>query len=451
MCQAVSSGDREFLESTIKEYDSDNEAEFQQAMNVMAISFYASSTFFCSCSTPLTPSQSYLQYSPSRSSLAWMDALSSSNDSAVGPDDIHYQMMLKHLPSEVLNTLLIILNDIWLTGNFRSSWRQSSYVVPIPKPGKDTSDPTNYRPIALTSCVCKVMERMVNNRLVWYLERNIIITPTQRGFRKGRSTTHQLVRLESFVRDAFIQKQHATAIFFDLEKAYDTTWKFGILKDLHDTGLRGRLPLFIAGFLSDRKFQVRVGGSYSKLCEQGSILSVTLFCLKINSIIKAVCPGVDYSLYVDDFLICYRSKHIHIIEKHLQRSLNKLQEWADTNGFKFSTAKTVCVHFCHLRTFHSDPQLLKFGWICCRSYGVMGVLIWGFWLIQIFSGARTCSTSSMTMPSLVGLRFHPPPGWPKTLSILSVCLSVTLLNVSDCAPDFAMKALEHRNVFDAAG
>ena len=100
------------------------------------------------------------------------------------------------------------------------------------------------------------------------MERNKIITPTQSRFRKGRSTTDQLVRLESFVREAFIQKQHATAIFFDLEKAYDTTWKFGILKDLHDTGLRGRLPLFIAGFLSDRKFKVRVAGSYSKLCEQ---------------------------------------------------------------------------------------------------------------------------------------------------------------------------------------
>jgi len=91
------------------------------------------------------------------------DALSNSNDFAVGPDDINYQM-LKQLPSEVLNTLLNILNEIWLTGNFPSSWRQS-YVVPIPKPGKDTSDPTNYHPIALTSCVCKTMERMVNNRL----------------------------------------------------------------------------------------------------------------------------------------------------------------------------------------------------------------------------------------------------------------------------------------------
>ena len=91
-----------------------------------------------------------------------LDALSSSNDSAVAPEDIHYQM-LKHLPSEVLNTLLSILNDIWLTGNFPSSWRQS-YVVPIRKPGKDTSNPTHYRPIALTSFVCKVMESMVNNR-----------------------------------------------------------------------------------------------------------------------------------------------------------------------------------------------------------------------------------------------------------------------------------------------
>ena len=80
----------------------------------------------------------------------------------------------------------------------------------------------------------------------------------QSGVRKGRSTTDQLVCLETFVREAFIQKQHAAVIFFDLEKAYDTTWKYGILKDLHDAGLRGRLPLFISGFLSDRKFQVRV-------------------------------------------------------------------------------------------------------------------------------------------------------------------------------------------------
>jgi len=112
------------------------------------------------------------------------------------------------------------------------------------------------------------MEWMINNRLVWYLERNKIITPTQSGFCKGRSTTDQLLLLETFIREGFIQKQHVTAIFFNLEKAYDTKWKYGIMKDLHDAGLQGRLPLFIAEFLSDRKFQVRVCGTYSKLCEQ---------------------------------------------------------------------------------------------------------------------------------------------------------------------------------------
>jgi len=127
-----------------------------------------------------------------------LDALSNSKDSAVGPDDIHYQM-LKHLLSETLNTLLNILNDIWITGNFPSSWCQS-YVVPIRKPGKDSTNPTNYHPIALTSCVCKIIERTINNRLVWYLERNKIITPAQSGLRKSRSTTDQLVRLESCQR-----------------------------------------------------------------------------------------------------------------------------------------------------------------------------------------------------------------------------------------------------------
>ena len=95
------------------------------------------------------------------------------------------------------------------------------------------------------------MERIINDRLVWYLEKSKLITPVQCGFRKHRSTTDHLVRLESFVREAFIQRQHAVAVFFDLEKAYDTTWKYGIMKDLHNAGLRGRLPLFIEGFLKN--------------------------------------------------------------------------------------------------------------------------------------------------------------------------------------------------------
>ena len=90
---------------------------------------------------------------------------------------------------------------------------------------------------------------------------------------------------------------------------------------------------------------------------QGSILSVTLFSIKINDIVKALNPGVDCSLYVDDFLICYRSKHIHTIERHFQQCFNKIQKWALENGFKFSKTKTQCMHFCLLRGLHNDPVL----------------------------------------------------------------------------------------------
>ena len=80
-------------------------------------------------------------------------SLSRAHDTAEGPDKIHYQL-LKHLPTEGLALLLDIFNDIWQSGNFPDCWREAT-VIPLPKPGKDHSDPNNYRPISLTSCVCK--------------------------------------------------------------------------------------------------------------------------------------------------------------------------------------------------------------------------------------------------------------------------------------------------------
>ena len=71
------------------------------------------------------------------------------------------------------------------------------------------------------------------------LESNNLITPIQSGFRSERSTNDHLIRLETFIRDAFVNKEHVVAVFFYLEKAYDTTWRYGILKDLHDLGLKG--------------------------------------------------------------------------------------------------------------------------------------------------------------------------------------------------------------------
>ena len=129
-------------------------------------------------------------------------------------------------------------------------------------------------------------------------------------------------------------------MFFDLEKAYDTTWRHGILRDLHALGLKSRLPIFIKSFLAERTMQVQVGSTLSDLFEQkqgvpqGSILSKTLFNIKINNIVNCLDPKTDDSLYVDDFCICYRSK---------------------------SMSKTQCAHFCQLRKVHNDPELYLYG------------------------------------------------------------------------------------------
>ena len=61
--------------------------------------------------------------------------------------------------------------------------------------------------------------------LMWSLESQDLLMEIQCGFKRNRSTLDHLVCFETFIRDAFVQKQHVLDIFFDLKKAYDTTWK----------------------------------------------------------------------------------------------------------------------------------------------------------------------------------------------------------------------------------
>lgn len=79
-------------------------------------------------------------------------------------------------------------------------------IIPVAKPGKDHTQPINYRPIALTSNICKIMERMVMSRLVYVIERRDIFSPYQSGFRKGRNTMDSVLCLEADIRKAQINK-----------------------------------------------------------------------------------------------------------------------------------------------------------------------------------------------------------------------------------------------------
>ena len=282
-------------------------------------------------------------------------------NTAPGPDTIHNEI-IRQLPTLTLKTLLKIVNDLWQQNIFPTEWSKA-ITIPIPKEKKDHTDPINYRPIALTNCFCKIMEKIVNKRLIYFLESNNLISKTQCGFRINHSTTDHLIRLETFIREAFVRKEHVIAVFFDLEKAFDTTWKYGILKDLYSLGLRGNLPKFISNFLSNRTFQVNIGNYLSDTfiqeegVPQGSVLSPTLFNIKINNITECLLQNTKCSLYVDDFVIYYRANCMIEIQNHLQLQINKIQEWTEKNGFKFSAQKTKVVHFCQMHKKHPDPEL----------------------------------------------------------------------------------------------
>ena len=117
-------------------------------------------------------------------------------------------------------------------------------------------------------------------------------------------------------------------------------------------GLRGNLPIFIGNFLTDRAFQIHLGTILSDVFHQeegvpqGAILSTTLFNVKINDIVKQVDPGVECSLYVDDFIIMYKSLTIDAIQRKLQHTINRSEKWSLKNGFTISKNKTVAMHFC---------------------------------------------------------------------------------------------------------
>ena len=173
--------------------------------------------------------------------------------------------MLKYLPKSVQQHL-DLFNRMLTATYVPQNWKEAT-IIPIPKPNNDHSDPANYRSIALTSCACKIFEKIINNRLQQYLENNKLITNVQCGFRKSRSTIAHLIRLDIYIKQDMANDNPTVAVMFDLEKAYDTARRRGILKDLRELELKGRLLLYIEKFLKIRTFKVSVNWAKSEsLC-----------------------------------------------------------------------------------------------------------------------------------------------------------------------------------------
>lgn len=125
--------------------------------------------------------------------------------SAAGPSGIHYQMQT-HLHPSTLVLILYLFDRIWHEGRFPSACKVAT-AIPLLKPGKDPSSASSYRPIALTSCLSKTFQRIVNKILMHYLEKENILDKNQCGFFSCRSTIDHLVRLETIIRVTSVTTQ----------------------------------------------------------------------------------------------------------------------------------------------------------------------------------------------------------------------------------------------------
>ena len=279
-------------------------------------------------------------------------------NSCPGPDDIHNQM-LKNLPEEAKDMLLDFLNKVFLEGDFPEDWRLA-HVIPLLKEGKDPLDPGSYRPISLTSCLCKLLEKIMDIRFMWFLAQQQVIDPVQCGGLKGKGTIDCLVALENEIHEAFLKNRLLVSLFIDLEKAYQTAWQYLVLKELHEAGLRGNLGRFISEFMRDRKFQVRVGNKLSSVhnldlgVPQGSVLSVKLFLIAVNTVIRFIPDTISRSIYVDDFRLSIAVEDLARAKRAFDGVCKKLQVWMKVTGFRISLTKTKVV------VFHNRPEKGKY-------------------------------------------------------------------------------------------
>ena len=194
-----------------------------------------------------------------------------------------------------------IFNTSWRTGLLPSSWKKAT-MIPILKPGKPPNKADSYRPISLTSCLCKLMERMVNRRLIWYLENNRLLMDEQSGFRQCRSTEDQLTYIAQTIEDGFQDKKHSVVVWVDMAKAFDRVWKEGILIKLLESKISHNMLRWIEQYLKKRTGRVSLQGIHSREAPfrhgvpQGGVLSPTLFILFMNSIQHVIEPRVKAAI-----------------------------------------------------------------------------------------------------------------------------------------------------------
>lgn len=208
------------------------------------------------------------------------------------------------------------------------------------------------------------MEKLICQRINWWVETNGVLPNEQCGFRRGRSTTDILLQIEHHIQIALKTQEVCLVVFFDLKSAFDTASHLGILYKLAKIGIRGTPLKFIQSYMKNRTYNVCIGNTHSddfpivSGVPQGAILSPTLFSILLSDM--PYTPDTYSFLYADDISLMARGKDYHTVQRTLQSAVSKLIKWFDSWGLVVNTEKTKLMSF-HRRKLPHRPVILSKG------------------------------------------------------------------------------------------
>ena len=207
---------------------------------------------------------------------------------------------VKNLQQKYVAPCLTVLFQASLNqGIIPNDWKKA-FVVPIFKKG-DHSSPANYRPISLTSVVCKLLEHIISSNIYSHLDKHKILTEQQHGFRadrRRRSCETQLINTINDFATTLNRSGQTDTIFLDMLKAFDTVPLHRLCCKLAHYDICGYILTWIKELLTGRSQQVVVNGEYSNLAEvtsevpQGSVLGPLLFICYINDIVYKISSTI---------------------------------------------------------------------------------------------------------------------------------------------------------------